>query len=74
MQYFVFPADQCVYRGFSIRDAEEAASRVRGGLICEIILPNEGPRATLSSASPERGQPIAPSSHPERRRETCETP
>lgn len=72
--YFVFPSSKCEYRGFDIRAAEEAASKIPGGLIFTAVLPNEGERASLSSVSPERGQPNALSSHPERRRETCETP
>lgn len=74
MQYFVFPANQCMYNGFDIKEAERIAGMTRGGLVCEVILPGEGPRAVNpSSVSPERDQPTCPSSHPESLRETCET-
>lgn len=72
--YFVFPSSKCEYRGFDIRAAEEAASKIPGGLIFTAVLPNEGERANPSSASLEHDQPIGLSSHPERRRETCGTP
>ncbi|CAB4191535.1 hypothetical protein UFOVP1229_42 [uncultured Caudovirales phage] len=75
MQYFVFPANQCMYNGFDIKEAERIAGNTRGGLICEVILPGEGPRAVNpSSASPEHGQQDDPSSRPEPQRELCETP
>lgn len=54
MQYFVFPARACVYSGFSIEEAEKAAGNTAGGLVCEVILPGEGPRArpVTSAATP----------------------